>query len=95
MLGSSWEMASRTSMKSTHALLVLSALAASIQAGPVLGPRDSVPDGYVAKPYYPTPHGGWASDWSVSYAKAQALVGQMTLAEKTNITAGTGIYMGE
>ncbi|KAK3945195.1 glycosyl hydrolase family 3 N terminal domain-containing protein [Diplogelasinospora grovesii] len=58
-------------------------------------PRAAVPAGYVAAPYYPTPHGGWAASWNQSYAKAAALVGQMTLAEKTNITGGSGIYMGK
>lgn len=57
--------------------------------------RDAVPAGYVAAPYYPAPHGGWTSDWDASYQKAEALVVQMTLAEKVNITAGTGLYMGE
>lgn len=56
--------------------------------------RDSVPAGYVAAPYYPTPLGGWASEWSASYAKAAALVANMTLAEKVNLTAGTGLYIG-
>ncbi|KNG44253.1 glycoside hydrolase family 3 protein [Stemphylium lycopersici] len=56
--------------------------------------RDPVPQGYVAPPYYPTPHGGWVSDWSESYRKASLLVSNMTLAEKTNLTAGTGIFMG-
>jgi beta-glucosidase len=40
------------------------------------------------------PHGGWTSDWSESYRKASMLVSNMTLAEKTNITAGTGLFMG-
>ncbi|KAK3378429.1 glycoside hydrolase superfamily [Podospora didyma] len=62
-------------------------------AGPVQ-PRDDVPAGYVAAPYYPTPHGGWLPSWTASYEKARALVSQMTLAEKTNITGGVGIYMG-
>ncbi|KAM7204363.1 Glycoside hydrolase superfamily [Rhypophila sp. PSN 637] len=57
-------------------------------------PRDAVPAGFVARPYYPAPHGGWTASWRDSYAKAQALVEQMTLAEKTNITGGVGIYMG-
>lgn len=57
--------------------------------------RDAVPAGFVAAPYYPTPHGGWADDWADSYAKAVELVSQMTLAEKTNITAGSGFFMGE
>ncbi len=59
----------------------------------VLQQRDPVPAGYVAAPYYPTPYGGWADDWSASYESAIKLVSQMTLAEKVNITAGTGIYM--
>ncbi|KAL6702677.1 hypothetical protein ACN47E_001224 [Coniothyrium glycines] len=56
--------------------------------------RDPVPAGYVASPYYPAPHGGWTSDWSESYRKASLLVSNMTLAEKTNLTAGSGIFMG-
>ncbi|KAM4066463.1 fibronectin type III-like domain-containing protein [Hirsutella rhossiliensis] len=44
--------------------------------------------------YYPAPYGGWADDWVESYAKARKLVDAMTLAEKTNITSGTGIFMG-
>ncbi|KAL5611385.1 hypothetical protein BROUX41_001001 [Berkeleyomyces rouxiae] len=51
------------------------------------------PDGY-SPPWYPTPLGGTASTWADSYAKAQALVSQMTLAEKVNITTGTGWSMG-
>jgi beta-glucosidase len=57
--------------------------------------RVDVPPGYVAAPYYPTPYGGWISAWSESYRKASLLVSNMTLAEKTNVTAGTGIFMGE
>ncbi|KAF2270870.1 beta-glucosidase-like protein [Lojkania enalia] len=56
--------------------------------------RIPVPAGYVAPPYYPAPRGGWTSDWSESYRKASMLVSNLTLAEKTNITAGTGIFMG-
>jgi len=59
-----------------------------------IGPRDAVPEGYYAAPYYPAPHGGWLESWQDAYAKAYALVSQMTLAEKTNITSGVGIYMG-
>ncbi|KAL2197421.1 glycoside hydrolase family 3 protein [Corynascus similis CBS 632.67] len=58
-----------------------------------IGPRDAVPEGYYAAPYYPAPHGGWLESWQDAYAKAYALVSQMTLAEKTNITSGVGIYM--
>lgn len=60
-----------------------------------LHPRDAVPGGFEARPYYPAPHGGWVPSWKYSYAKAQKLVSQMTLAEKTNITGGVGIYMGK
>ncbi|KAB5545691.1 hypothetical protein GE09DRAFT_216114 [Coniochaeta sp. 2T2.1] len=86
-------MAASTSVHSV--LLALGTLCAVCHGGSVLRERDAVPAGYVAKPYYPAPHGGWTSDWSESYAKAKALVEKMTLAEKTNITAGVGIYMGE
>ncbi|OJD34359.1 glycoside hydrolase family 3 protein [Diplodia corticola] len=54
----------------------------------------NVPDAYVAAPWYPAPYGGWTEDWSASYAKAAELVSNMTLAEKTNITVGTGYFMG-
>lgn len=66
----------------------------SAAAGAVIDRRDAVPAGYVAPPYYPAPHGGWVSDWSESYQKAFQVVANMTLAEKTNLTAGTGIFMG-
>ncbi|KAF7715862.1 Beta-glucosidase [Penicillium ucsense] len=56
--------------------------------------RDSPAPGYASPPYYPTPFGGWASDWSEAYTKAQQVVSQMTLAEKVNLTTGTGFFMG-
>lgn len=62
--------------------------------GPTLTKKDSVPAGYVAAPYYPAPHGGWTSTWTASYAKAKIVVAQMTLAEKVNLTSGTGLLMG-
>lgn len=81
---------------SVRAFLVsVCVFAVQSEAGALVQPRDAVPSGYVALPYYPAPHGGWTSDWSASYDKAKVLVEQMTLAEKTNITAGTGIYMGK
>jgi beta-glucosidase len=55
--------------------------------------RDNVPAGYYAAPYYPTPKGGWVSSWANAYTKAQKVVANMTLAEKVNLTTGTGIYM--
>lgn len=42
---------------------------------------------------YPAP-GGSLSSWSTSYSKAAQLVGKMSLAEKVNITTGTGWAMG-
>jgi beta-glucosidase len=59
-----------------------------------MGQSNSVTPGYVASPYYPAPYGGWTPDWQESYAKAYTLVQNMTLAEKVNISSGTGIYMG-
>lgn len=56
--------------------------------------RDSIPAGYVATPYYPAPKGGWVSNWTAAYAKAQTVVAQMTLAEKVNLTTGIGELMG-
>ena len=62
--------------------------------GPSKEKRDSVPAGYVAAPYYPTPPGGWVSNWTAAYAKAQKVVASMTLAEKVNLTTGVGELMG-
>lgn len=64
-------------------------------AGAVVNLRDSVPPEFVAAPYYPAPHGGWLNSWKDAYSKAEALVSQMTLAEKTNVTSGIGIFMGK
>lgn len=62
--------------------------------GAAIDRRDAVPAGYAALSSYPAPHGGWVPEWSASYKKAADLVANMTLPEKTNLTAGTGIYMG-
>jgi beta-glucosidase len=45
-------------------------------------------------PWYPSPKGGIAKSWAASYEKAAKLVSKMTLAEKVNITTGTGWQMG-
>lgn len=76
-------------------LLTVGTLTSVSQANPVEPRANVLPPGYVAASYYPTPHAGWTSDWSASFDNAKALVEKMTLAEKTNITAGTGIYMGK
>jgi beta-glucosidase len=74
-------------------ILLLGAWSSQVAGGP-LHQRDAIP-GYGSPPYYPTPYGGWTSEWQESYARAWELVRQMTLAEKANITAGTGLFMGE
>ncbi len=61
---------------------------------PSLQGRDDVPAGFVASPYYPTPRGGWVANWTASYAKAAKIVANMTLAEKVNLTTGSGFLMG-
>ncbi|KAL2022935.1 hypothetical protein VTK56DRAFT_4150 [Thermocarpiscus australiensis] len=48
----------------------------------------------LSPPWYPTPKGGIAQSWAASYEKAAKLVSKMTLAEKVNITTGTGWQMG-
>ncbi|KAI1326738.1 glycoside hydrolase superfamily [Xylariaceae sp. FL0255] len=39
-------------------------------------------------PVYPTPNGTGTGDWATAYSKAQALVSQLTLEEKVNLTGG-------
>ncbi|GAB1312534.1 beta-glucosidase [Madurella fahalii] len=48
----------------------------------------------LSPPWYPSPKGGIARSWAASYEKASRLVSRMTLAEKVNITTGTGWQMG-
>lgn len=60
-----------------------------------VGGHASSAPGHDSPAYYPAPYGGWVDEWRDSYSKAKQLVDSMTLAEKTNITAGTGIFMGK
>ncbi|KAM7200654.1 glycoside hydrolase [Naviculisporaceae sp. PSN 640] len=55
--------------------------------------KDEPPYGQ-SPPWYPTPKGGIASTWAESYAKAAKMVSKMSLAEKVNVTTGTGWQMG-
>lgn len=48
----------------------------------------------LSPPWYPTPKGGSTSTWAASYQKAALMVQNMTLAEKVNVTTGTGWMMG-
>jgi beta-glucosidase len=75
--------------------LAVTSLLVGLSQGASIPKRADVPAPYVAAPYYPAPHTGWIPSWSDSVKKAKALVDTMTLAEKANITAGTGIFMGE
>ena len=43
-----------------------------------------------SRPYYPSPWANGRGDWAEAYAKAQAIVKEMTLLEKVNLTTGTG-----
>lgn len=45
-------------------------------------------------PWYPSPKGGYVSQWAESYKKAAEMVSRMTLTEKVNVTTGTGWGMG-
>ncbi|PGH08165.1 beta-glucosidase [Blastomyces parvus] len=75
--------------------LSCSALAAQdTRSSPVLEPRqDGLPE-WASPPYYPAPVGGWVPEWEEAYANAHAVVANMTLAEKVNLTTGTGFAMG-
>ncbi|KAF8534505.1 glycoside hydrolase family 3 protein [Trichophaea hybrida] len=61
-------------------------------SSPVVDIRHS--GGFFSPPWYPTPPGGTTKTWETSYKKASALVSQMTLVEKVNITTGLGWAMG-
>ncbi|KAL4896115.1 putative beta-glucosidase F [Aspergillus ambiguus] len=74
-------------------LCVLPGTLASPASHGVHNPRASDAEAF-SPPYYPTPHGGWIADWAEAYEKAARLVRNMTLAEKVNLTTGTGMYMG-
>ncbi|OAA45700.1 Glycoside hydrolase, family 3 [Metarhizium rileyi] len=45
-------------------------------------------------PVYPSPEVTGGSQWAAAYQKAKALVAQMTLQEKVNITGGTNLRTG-
>ena len=74
-------------------LLAQPLIASPVSDGEELDQRDAA-EGYASPPYYPTPPGGWIADWADAYEKAYRVVSNMTLAEKVNLTTGTGFYMG-
>ncbi|KAF2858272.1 glycoside hydrolase family 3 protein [Piedraia hortae CBS 480.64] len=51
---------------------------------------DGARDWQTSPPSYPSPWGSGMGDWAASYAKARAFVSKLTLAEKVNLTTGTG-----
>ena len=52
--------------------------------------RKSPADGQ-SPPWYPSPLGGMQKTWQESYEKARAMVTEMTLPEKVNVTTGIGV----
>ncbi|XPS94951.1 Beta-glucosidase [Ascochyta lentis] len=64
-----------------------------LAAGGIWAYKASVPLDGLSPPWYPAPKGGADPAWEESYKKAAALVKQMTLVEKVNITTGTGWSM--
>ncbi|KAJ5776546.1 uncharacterized protein N7511_001557 [Penicillium nucicola] len=69
-------------------------LASPVSESESINNQKRAAEGYESPPYYPTPPGGWISDWSEAYEKAYKVVSNMTLAEKVNMTTGTGFFMG-
>ncbi|EDU48263.1 BglX Beta-glucosidase-related glycosidase [Pyrenophora tritici-repentis] len=75
-------------------LLVFLAVTVLILAtGGIWAYKVSAPEDGLSPPWYPSPKGGTDKAWEESYKKAAALVKQMTLPEKVNITTGTGWAM--
>lgn len=73
-------------------LLFVAATVLLLSAGGIWAWK-SAPENGLSPPWYPTPKGGTDAAWGESYKKAAALVKQMTLVEKVNITTGTGWSM--
>ncbi|KAI9887887.1 MAG: hypothetical protein M1823_000275 [Watsoniomyces obsoletus] len=73
--------------------ILVGGLLAIVSVGGVWVYKTAPPDGQ-SPPWYPTPRGGTVPEWQEAYEKASAMVRRMTLAEKVNITTGTGWMMG-
>ena len=72
--------------------LLFCAFVATIVFGGLSAYRTAPPDGQ-SPPWYPAPNGGTVTAWESSYEKAKLMVEKMTLAEKVNVTTGTGWSM--
>ncbi|RDW93778.1 beta-glucosidase [Aspergillus mulundensis] len=77
----------------TAALIAAAAQRGLAYFGASLDARQSSEEPF-SPPYYPAPNGGWVSTWAEAYEKAHSVVSNLTLAEKVNLTTGTGIFMG-
>lgn len=75
-------------------LAFIAATVLILATGGIWAWKASAPRDGLSPPWYPSPKGGTDGAWGESYAKAAALVRQMTLPEKVNITTGTGWSMG-
>jgi beta-glucosidase len=74
-------------------LTFVAAVVLLLATGGIWAWKVSVPLDGLSPPWYPTPKGGTDKLWEESYKKAAAMVKQMTLPEKVNITTGTGWSM--
>ncbi|KAF4304323.1 putative beta-glucosidase 1 precursor protein [Botryosphaeria dothidea] len=74
-------------------LLFILALLLLLGAGGLWAWRSSPLEGQ-SPPWYPSPRGGADPAWAEAYSRAAALVANMTLVEKVNITTGVGWSMG-
>ncbi|KAH0269703.1 hypothetical protein KCU71_g19110, partial [Aureobasidium melanogenum] len=74
-------------------LLFTAALVLLLSAGGIWVYKTE-PEGGKSDPWYPSPRGGTVAAWEEAYKKAAALVSQMSVVEKVNITTGTGWEMG-
>ncbi|TQV98072.1 beta-glucosidase 1 precursor [Cordyceps javanica] len=79
-----------------RSIIISSIIAALIVLGAlfVWGKYTQTPPEGRSPPWYPSPRGGTVTQWAESYEKAARIVRKMTLAEKVNITTGTGWAMG-
>lgn len=74
-------------------LLFVATVVLLLAAGGIWVYREAVPRQGESEPWYTSPRGGRVERWRGSYEKAAALVGEMTLVEKVNVTTGTGWSM--
>ncbi|EAT85191.1 hypothetical protein HBI56_074000 [Parastagonospora nodorum] len=74
-------------------LTFVAAVVLLLATGGIWAWKVSVPEDGLSPPWYPAPKGGADKLWEESYKKAAAMVKEMTLPEKVNLTTGTGWSM--